>query len=690
MNMYSPLDFQKQAAERAVQELLTSNRASVVMCCGSGKTFTGALIAEKLQANTVVVVAPTLLLVNQIAEEYRKTTSRVMYEYHSESEDIDIILNKNLSNSAIVTTYNSVPDLLSRMTTNGKNIDVMIYDEAHRTAGKFSGLFNQTLNGYPIVKKRVFMTATPRHASLNEKDDHAEFFSMDNRDIYGKIVYSYQIREAIDDGVTSDYKILVACVTDEDVRHYLKGKTISTSHHKAYALALTLRRAMEQYGLKKIITYHATIDEARIAAGIFSEVLDVPVAHVSSQQGQYTREANYSRYKNSDSGVITNARSLQEGMNVPATDAVMFCSIKTSEIDIIQCAGRAMRKYPGKDMGYIILPVLSGENALEHSDYSVIMSVLNSLSENDELLHQAIKLHMPDSKLGEHSLLPKFLRFTDDRTFDVKQLEQFIYLKIYESFNQSFFDRVEQFREFVRVNGHGRVQVAVSGSFGLWVKHIRKLNATKRLSAEKKRILDELGFIWDVYQDIFWESFYKLEIWLKEDGHTIEQASTGPFYAFLKSRRAAYRKGVLPPYQKDALDSLGVYFDRLAYDFERNLNLLKQEVDGDGRIAKSSELVSWVKYLRKKFKNNELSSKEIDQLEKAGLFLSPASQREDVFLEKLSLLTSFLREKKALTPILRSFRGTLRKRYRSGRLEGDRLQKIRELESQYSIHILDS
>ncbi|WON78056.1 DEAD/DEAH box helicase [Serratia sp. UGAL515B_01] len=688
--MFKPKYFQEQAAQAAVQELSTADKALVVMCCGSGKTYTGAIIAEKMNAMVTVIVAPTIMLVDQIADEYRITTNRKVLKYHSENAlTSDFFTAKPpFINIAIVTTYNSIPMMLTLLADKKIQVDLVIYDEMHRTAGKVSSLFNQTLEGFPGVIKRLGMTATPRHASYQEKDDKTDFFSMDNEEIYGKIVYSYQIRKAIEDDVISDYKLLVACVTDSDVRDYLKGKTITTSDHKTYAIALTLKRAMTQYGLKKVITYHATIDEASKAARIFSDVLDTPVTHVSSMQGPYTRNSHFSIYKNSDACVITNARCLNEGMNVPETDAVMFCSSKTSAIDIIQCAGRAMRKYPGKSLGYIILPVLSGENSLEYSDYSVILQVLNSLSENDELLHRAIKLYVPKDNSPGNTLLPSFFRFTDEKSFDVQKLSKLIYLKVYDSFNKTFLDRVEQLKEFIRINGHCRILTAESGSFGVWVKHMRSLNARNVLDIEKKRILDELGFIWDYKQELFFQNIESLRDYL-QGGNTVDEASTGPFKEFLKARRAAYHKNSLPAYQKEVLESLGVVFDIPTSIFERKVRQLKMEVSDTGKIAKDSELVDWVKYLRQKFRKNLLTEAQICQLRKAGLELNTAGESDQVFLRKLTELAETLRDNGKITPAMNSFRGTIRKRNINKSLEKARLEEILKFEKMYRIKIIE-
>lgn len=684
--MFISRGYQQEAAEAVARELQIADRASLVMCCGSGKTYTGALIARFLDARNRVIVAPTIMLAEQIADEYRAIFPDPVLAFHSESGQY-INLNPPGGPFTCVTTYHSAPELLCRLEEMGIVVDLLTYDEVHRTAGKFSALFNTTLKGYPCVRKRLGMTATPRHAALNEADDDTEFFSMDNNELYGKIAYTYQLRRAINDGVISDYKLLVACVTDAEVRDYLKGKTVADSDHKTYALALTLRQAMEQFGLRKIITYHATIDEASKSARIFRQVLDIPVTHVSSRQGTYTRDASFRVYRDSDACVITNARCLNEGMNVPDTDAVMFCSNKSSETDIIQCAGRAMRRDPGKDLGYIILPVLSGENALEYSDYAPIFQVLNSLSENDELLHQAIRLSHPDSKDLTHTLLPAFFRFTDNSKFDVQQLARQIYLKVYDSFNQSFFDRVEQLQEFINIHGHARVPTVKTGNLGYWVRHMRALHRKQALNPEKKAILDKLGFIWDVKDDLFWQNYEELAAWLKE-GHSIEEASTGPFSGFIKRQRAAARDGILPDYQKQAMVSLGVYFDVKNHIFTQNLQLLKDVLTTHENVPRDSPLSDWVKYLRKKYRENTLTDEEIRQIEATGLRLSTADERHLSFVEKLNEFVRLYNELKKITPAMNSFRGTIRKQYRNNTLKEDRLQLILTAQEKLGIDIL--
>ena len=94
--------------------------------------------------------------------------------------------------------------------------------------------------------------------------------------------------------------------------------------------------------------------------------------------------------------VLTNARCLSEGVDVPALDAIMFLHPRKSQIDVVQSVGRVMRKAEGKDLGYVILPItvapgVSAEKALNDNErYKVVWQILNALRAHDERFDSTI------------------------------------------------------------------------------------------------------------------------------------------------------------------------------------------------------------------------------------------------------------------------------------------------------------
>ncbi|WP_375660412.1 helicase-related protein, partial [Bartonella sp. CL74QHWL] len=88
--------------------------------------------------------------------------------------------------------------------------------------------------------------------------------------------------------------------------------------------------------------------------------------------------------------ILTNARCLSEGVDVPALDAIMFLNPRKSQIDVVQAVGRVMRRSEGKKMGYVILPIgipsgIPVEQALNNNDkYRVVWQILNALRAHDD------------------------------------------------------------------------------------------------------------------------------------------------------------------------------------------------------------------------------------------------------------------------------------------------------------------
>src|SRR5699024_4896869 len=93
---------------------------------------------------------------------------------------------------------------------------------------------------------------------------------------------------------------------------------------------------------------------------------------------------------------LSNARCLPGGVAVPALDSVIFCNRRDSMVDVVQSVGRVMRKSPGKDYGYIILPVAirpgvpPAEALNDSKQFRVVWQVLNALRAHDDRFNAII------------------------------------------------------------------------------------------------------------------------------------------------------------------------------------------------------------------------------------------------------------------------------------------------------------
>jgi superfamily II DNA or RNA helicase len=154
-----------------------------------------------------------------------------------------------------------------------------------------------------------------------------------------------------------------------------------------------------------IITFHSRVKLAEEFAGGgpqgFSEhVKGFEVFHVNGGQSAADRKAVLESFKATPKGLISNARCLTEGVDVPSVDMVAFVDPRKSRIDIAQAAGRAMRQSKAtiKQQGYIVVPLFieqqNGETeaqALARTGFKEVAMVLGAMLENDDHLVDIIR-----------------------------------------------------------------------------------------------------------------------------------------------------------------------------------------------------------------------------------------------------------------------------------------------------------
>jgi len=94
-------------------------------------------------------------------------------------------------------------------------------------------------------------------------------------------------------------------------------------------------------------------------------------------------------FSQSERALVTNARCLTEGVDIPGIDCVLFADPKTSTVDVVQATGRALRLSEGKQRGYVVIPVLlnmeeQGSVDDQNGRFSVVIQTLRALAANDE------------------------------------------------------------------------------------------------------------------------------------------------------------------------------------------------------------------------------------------------------------------------------------------------------------------
>ena len=359
-------------------------------------------------------------------QEYEKTTK---CKVTKEAEDICEWLERKRIDSEsrdegrillILCTYQSSCKLkdaqsLLRGDDAETTFDFAIFDEAHRTAVREKSrrkdkdrdaLFKLALKDENIrIKRRLFMTATPRIGGLApvqtkdamEDDAPPPVSSMDDEHVHGRIVHRLSFRDAIDLEIICGYKILVICVDETHLelrdlaqRHVNDGGDEIPARQLAKVLALKRacesKEDVEGEPPKKVLTFHRlngekgksnarelTAASMKILAEKHMSDTDFEVLQIRGDDSTEDKERTLKAFRQAPRALLTNARALTEGVDVPAIDMVAFMTTKQSEVDIMQSAGRAMRKDRDRDnkVAYILLPVFIPSRDVEKSSSDV-------------------------------------------------------------------------------------------------------------------------------------------------------------------------------------------------------------------------------------------------------------------------------------------------------------------------------
>ena len=432
-----PRPHQRRALKNA-QEYFVKNgnsRGKLIMPCATGKSLTGYWCAEKLKAKSILIAVPSLALVRQTLETWTKEsvankrspnwivvcsdesvrdfnrddpavlTHDLGVRVNTDPKRIAVWLRKHKGDLTVVfTTYQSGQVTAEAAKKARMTFDLGIMDEAHKTTGKKASLFSHLLHDKNIkIKHRIFMTATERRY----RGGSEQIASMDDPQLYGETFELLSFKKALESKppILSDYKILTILVSHDDVARLIKrnlfvkpdkGRWDSDIEADMLASLVALRKAIKDHDIKHAVSFHSSIARAKafkVNQDVFGKVFrrygKLETFHVSGRTPTAERGKQIDMFSDSKRSLITNARCLTEGVDVPNIDCVLFADPKKSTVDIVQAIGRALRVAKGKKFGYVLIPVLvdreqTDRNALQKKAFESVLIVLRALAANDE------------------------------------------------------------------------------------------------------------------------------------------------------------------------------------------------------------------------------------------------------------------------------------------------------------------
>ena len=763
----NPLLHQAEALEKILPALKEHDRVSAIMACGTGKTLVALWVAEHL-ANTggasvlasraenvqeparqeprptnagckLLVLLPSLALLRQTLHEWLRETRSPSLAYlcvcsdatvkdgtdalHTQQSDLDFQVSTDAASvrrfldtpfggvKLIFSTYQSASEVGKAMSP-GEAFDFAVFDEAHKTAGREGRNFGYALEDKNLpIRKRLFLTATPRHYNPHDRDREGEarlLFSMDNPAVYGPQAYRLTFAEAARRGIICGYKVIISVITSEMVTNELlsHGEVLVNGdpvRARQVANQIALRDVIEKYGVKKVFTFHRDLKSAQsfVSAGpegvgthlngVAADVRrlhsnpetgksgfvantatrgggDAPVAgnslfsqcagaaqppstglfnkanqslvtsaatdkfqtfHVNGSMPTARRERELRDFRAAARAVVSNARCLTEGVDVPAVDMVAFLSPRRSRVDIVQATGRAMRRSPGKTTGFVLLPLYveltAGETveaAVNRAQFDEVWDVLQSLQEQDDVLAEIIR-NMREER-------GRTKGFDDSRfrekvevcgpSISLDKLRAAITTACLDVLGAAWDEWFGMLQRFVAREHHCQVPARhFEGAYrlGSWVCYQR--NFRNKLSNERRQKLDVLGFVWDALAADWEEGFATLKLFKLREGHCrvplrhIEETyNLGQWVATQRKLGKAISFD-----RKQRLDAEGFVWDSLIVAWETGFAALQKfrareghcRVPGDF-IEGNHALGQWVSTQRKQKNNIPIERRE--------------------------------------------------------------------------------
>ncbi|MFI6113216.1 Helicase associated domain protein [Kitasatospora sp. NPDC051164] len=595
---------QSKAVHAAHTALRLTARTSVVMACGTGKTYVAARTAARVAPQgTRLVLLPTLELLAQTIDDWRTAgmTGPVLALCSKRPNTAGEPVAFTTDPAALAATVHQNPGLTVFATYHSLHRvqyahthfalptwSLVAVDEAHRTSGDLGKRWAAVHDDELIpAHKRLYLTATPRIWSAGEPGDDEDdslVASMDNPALYGDTCFRLPLAEAIDEDLLADYRVVVMEVNEATIRTRLGISDKATEAElRQAALQIAVLRAMAELDLRRVVSFHHRVADAHAFADTLRETAallyaldetgtgcpdpgELWAAGLDGNQDPAYRRELLDRFDGRPGAflapalrtVIANARLLGEGVNIPSIDTVVFADPKESIVDTVQAVGRALRQKPGQGKkATLIVPVYvaPGEDAddlMGSNLYRPLWRVLQALRAHDDRIADRLAVPQqpsypqPEDEQTETSV-PVDVVF--DRPFPADTIAQAFRLRVLHPREASFRRGLEAATAYQQAHGHLDVPRLYddAGGFALgrWVNRARKAYAAGTLKPSQIKSLEHLGMIWNLQTQAAERGLLHARSWADRRGHLAvpsdEMIGDYAFGRWLTNRRAAAR-----------------------------------------------------------------------------------------------------------------------------------------------------
>ena len=338
--------------------------------------------------------------------------------------------------NVVFSTYQSLDVVIRAQQAGLGDIDLVVCDEAHRTTGVTLANADESeftkvhSDGNIRAKKRLYMTATPRIFSEKSKgkarDADATLASMDDESVFGPEFHRLEFGKAVERELLCDYRVIIFGVSEKAVASDMQAALSSgegnlnlTDMAKIVASWNALSKQKSEYEdfagdpepMRRVVAFAGRIQQSKDFAAAFNgavseykerngihDGLAYASRHVDGTMNSMRRAEDLQWLAADAEGecrILSNARCLTEGVDVPDLDGALFLSPRRSVVDVVQAVGRAMRKADGKKFGYIVIPIAVAPDgdyrkAILDSAYNPTWQVLQALKAHDESFYDSL------------------------------------------------------------------------------------------------------------------------------------------------------------------------------------------------------------------------------------------------------------------------------------------------------------
>lgn len=417
-------------------------RTQIIMATGSGKTLIAVHIADEVDADRVLVLVPSLVLLDQTARAWRDggrpgpfvgvsslKSEEAGFPHTTDPAELIRLTRTPGGRVTVFATYASLGlGFLEKAHDSGlPPWNLIIVDEAHRTSGRLGKPWGVVHDNARIpAERRLYMTATPRVWQAGEVDEDdpdgrlraGELVASmldDPEGVFGKVAHSLPLDEAIALGIVAPYQVLVADVQDPELNGALRtasdGSDAVRGKRLAALQAATLNvSATEQ--LRRVLSFHQRVAEAEaFALGLTAKAGELHTENPDLYPAQEQVWAEWLHGEHSAShrrgvigqfttgvtdlgteaalSLVASVKVVGEGVDTRECDAVVFADVRGSMPDLVQAVGRALRMQPGGGKtATLVVPAFLGpgekpDALLTSPAYAPLAKLLTALRAHD-------------------------------------------------------------------------------------------------------------------------------------------------------------------------------------------------------------------------------------------------------------------------------------------------------------------